>query len=394
LVYLELLKKYKVLRQLSLLQIFAYCGAWFSHVAIYTMLVDFKASSLLIAFVVAMNFLPSILLSPFFGSILDRVNLKKLMLLLLFVEISMTLMFLTIGSLEDVYLLMVFIFIRMASASMFFTSEMTVLPKLLNEKILSKANEIHSIIWSFTFTAGMALGGLVVNSYGVQTAFVIDILFFIVAIVILLNIKLDIPIKNVSQNIFLDIKDGIDYIKKNPKLVHLILLHASVGFTSFDSLITLLADYEYKLIIAIPLAIGITNAVRALALMIGPLFITNWISKKNLYYLFIVQGITIFLWGITQGNFYISLLFVFMTGFVTTTLWSYTYAMLQEEVDEQYLGRVLSYNEMMFMFVNVVTTLSIGLLAYFISLNVITILLGGMFILTAWYYKSIILVFK
>ena len=62
------------------------------------------------------------------------------------------------------------------------------------------------------------------------------------------------------------------------------LLHASVGLTAFDTLVTLLADYHYKIIIAIPLAIGITNAMRAFALMIGPLLISNWITKERMLY--------------------------------------------------------------------------------------------------------------
>ena len=205
--YIELLKQNKVLRQLSLLQIFAYFGAWFSHVAIYTLLIQFNASSLLVAFVVAMNFAPSILLSPFMGSLLDRLNLKKLMVLLLLVEVGMTMMFFTIKSIDDIYMLMLFIFIRMASASMFFTSEMTLLPKLLPDNILSKANEIHSIIWSFTFSAGMALGGIVVYHFGVNIAFSIDILFFFISIIILINTKISIPFSKSKQNIFLETLD-------------------------------------------------------------------------------------------------------------------------------------------------------------------------------------------
>lgn len=389
--YSQLLKNNKILRQLSLIQIFAYFGAWFSHVAIYTMLVQYGASAFLISAVVAMNFLPSILLSPFTGSLVDRLDLKKFMLILLCIEVLMTFSFFYISSIEDIYLLMVLLFIRMASASTFFTSEMALLPKLLDDELLSKANEIHSIIWSFTFTAGMALGGVIVHFFGPYAAFIVDISFFIVAITILFNTKFNLQHIKSTQNIFLDIKDGFNYIKKNKKLIYLMLLHASVGFTAFDSLVTLLADYHYKYIISIPLAIGITNGIRALALMIGPFFITNWINKKRLFYLFIIQGFSIFLWSILQSNFYYALVGIFFTGFVTTTLWSYTYAMLQEEVKQEYLGRVLSYNEMIFMLSNILTTLFIGFMATFVSLDIITTILAAMFILTAIYYRRVFL---
>jgi MFS family permease len=391
LTYKELLSNNKIIRQLSLIQVFAYFGAWFSHVAIYTMLVEFGASATQISFVVAMNFLPSIILSVISGSLVDRLPLKKFMISLLIIEISMTSLFFFITSINDIFLLMILLFIRMAAASIFFTSEMTLLPKILDDKLLSKANEIHSIIWSFTFTAGMALGGVVVHNFGVYTAFTIDIVFFLFAIFIFINTKIQLEHKKPTSRIINDIKDGLNYIKDNKKLIHYMILHATVGFTAFDSLVTLLADWQYKNIISIALAIGITNALRAAALMMGPFFITNWINKKRLFYLFIIQGISIFVWGILQYNFYFALIGVFLTGLVTTTLWSYTYAMLQEEVEQKYLGRVLAYNEMIFMFANISTTLFIGFMATFVSLDIITFMLGSAFFFTAIYYKRIFL---
>ncbi len=165
--YKQLFKNHKIVRQLFAIQFIAYFGAWFSNVAIYSMMVDFGASASVIALVTAIHFIPAVVFAPFSGSIVDRVNPKTLMIFLLFTELSMTLCFLFISSLDDLWMLLIFLFIRMSSASMFFTAEMTLLPKLLSGKTLIKANELHSIIWSFTFTAGMAMGGIVVNIYGV-----------------------------------------------------------------------------------------------------------------------------------------------------------------------------------------------------------------------------------
>ena len=128
-----------------------------------------------------------------------------------------------------------------------------------------------------------------------------------------------------------------------------------------------------------------------MALMIGPFFITNWINKKRLFYIFVLQGLFIILWSFLQKDFYLGLIGIFFTGFCTTTLWSYTYAILQDEVDKQYLGRVLSYNEMVFMSSNIVTTLFIGFAISFIDLSWITLLLGVMFLFVAYYYRRVFL---
>lgn len=353
------------------------------------MLVDFGSTAFAIAMVTAMHLIPAVVIAPLSGAIIDRFKIKHLMMSLLFIELIMTLLFLTIEDKSQLWLLMIFIFIRMGAASMFFSTEMSLLPKLVSGNALQKANEIHSIIWSFTYAAGMAASGLIVNSFGVKTAIIIDAFFFVTAIVVFFNIEFKVEVIHTKEKIFTMIKDGFVYLKHNKLVVHLILLHSSVGLTAFDTLVTLLAKNEYKYIIAVPLAIGITNAIRAAALMIGPLFISNWVTKERLTYIFIFQGIAIILWGLFQFNFYVALIFVFFTGFVTTTIWSYTYALLQENVDQHYLGRVISYNDMIFMLCNVLTTLFIGLMASLTSLDIITYIIGAAFFGVAIYYKRI-----
>jgi len=353
-------------------------------------MVDFGASAFLISLVTAVHFIPAVILAPFSGTIVDRVSAKKLMIFLLFTELTMTLCFLLINSLNDVWMLFIFLFIRMSSASMFFTAEMTLMPKLLSGEALIKANELHSIIWSFTFTAGMAVGGIIVNLYGVKTSFIIDSLFFVTAIILLSFTIFNYEHAKLEEKLLKSIADGFNYIKENKHIIQLMFLHGSVGLTAFDTLVTLLADYHYKYIIAVPLAIGLSNAMRAFALMIGPLFISNWITKERLFYLFIMQGLFIILWAFLQYDFYLGLASIFLTGILTTTLWSYTYALLQEQVSKKFLGRVLAYNEMVFMLSNVTTTLFIGIMASIVGLDIITIILGCLFICVAFYYKRIL----
>jgi len=279
----------------------------------------------------------------------------------------------------------------MGSASMFFSTEMTLLPKVISGESLQKANEIHSIIWSFTYTAGMAASGIVVAFWGTKIAFIIDALFFVVALLIFLPIKLEIPIQKHTDNFFKMLKDGFEYTKNNPIIIKMIFLHATVGLTSFDTIITLLANWQYKEIIAVPLAIGISNAVRAIALMIGPMVVGKIINKNNIDIFLILQGIFIIIWGMTQHNFYISLGSLFLVGFLTSTIWSYTYALLQEKTETKFLGRVLAYNEMIFMVGNVTTTFFIGLMATLVGLDIITSILGVAFFGVAYYYKIVFL---
>lgn len=388
--YRELFSAHKIIRDLSTVQFIAYFGAWFSNVAIYTMLVNFGSTAFAISVVTAMHFLPAVLIAPFSGAIIDRIKIKPLMISLIFTELLMTLLFLTIDDKSEIWLLMIFIFIRMSAASMFFSTEMSLLAKLLKGEPLQKANEIHSIIWSFTYAAGMAISGFIVNLWGVKIAFIIDAIFFLIALIVFIRIDFVVKASMTTDKIFDLIKDGFMYIKNNKIIVHLIILHSSVGVTSFDALITLLAKNEYKYVISVPLAIGISNAVRAVALMIGPVFISKYVKKHNLHYLLIFQGLAIILWGLVQDDFYFSLIALFVVGLSTTTLWSFTYALLQDKCDEKYIGRVISYNDMFFMISCIITTLFIGLMTTLLSLDIITVLLGIIFIIFAFYYIRIL----
>ncbi|MCG3716174.1 MFS transporter [Aliarcobacter butzleri] len=388
--YILFLKENKIIRDLSLVNFISSFGAWFSTVAIYTMVVEFGSTELAISIVTAMHFIPAIIIAPLSGAIIDRVKIKPLMISLLFVELLMTIMFLTINDLSHLWILLIFIFIRMSAASMYFSTEMSLLAKLLDGKNLQTANEINSIVWSFTYAVGMATSGFIVNLYGVKTAIMVDVFIFVLAIIVFLQIKLNIEHKKVTEKIFELMKDGFLYIKNNKVILHLIFLHASVGLTSYDALITILAKNQYKELIAVPLAIGLSNAVRAVALMIGPLFLNKIINKENLHYLLVFQGVTIILWALTQDNFYLSLVSLFFVGLSTAFLWSYTYSLLQNSCDNKYIGRVISYNDMFFMLSNVCTTMFIGFMAHITTTQVITVCLGVAFLLFAYYYTKIL----
>jgi len=384
--YIETLK-HPVIARLSLIQLISYFGTWFSQVAIFSMIVAYGADAITIAFTAAMAMLPAVILAPLIGIIIDRIDFKKLMMTLLLIEIAMTLSFLFINSLEYVWVLMILIFIRSSAASLLFSAEMALFPKVVKGEMLKNTNEIHSIIWSLSYASGMAVGGIATYYLGYDAAFIIDAVLYSIAVLLLLGLKLSLEKVVHTDSNWQMFKDGFNYLRSKRKIIHLILLHAAIGLTSFDALITLLADFQYREIIAVPLAIGLMNATRAIGLMIGPFIIGKIISKENLHYFFILQGLAIIFWSMMEYHFYLSLVGLFVTGFFVTTLWSYTYLLIQEETEAKFMGRVISYNDMFFMLSNVTTALFIGYASKWgLSLEGITFTLGLGFFGFAYYY--------
>jgi len=385
--YVTLLRQEPLLRRLSLIQLIAYFGAWFSNVAIYTLLLQLGTSAMIVAMVAALHFLPGMLQAPFSGALIDKVAPKRLMQLLITVEIVTTLPLILIGSVSDLWLLYILVFVRMGASSFYYTLEMALLPRFLAPPALKLANEIHSVIWSFSYTFGMAASGVAVYYIGVKVAFLADAALFVVALLLLAGTRFPAFAKRASHRYLALLGQSVGYLRSQPLTRHLIFLHAVVGFTAFDGLVALMADAYYVPAVAASLAIGMMHAFRAFGLVTGPLILGRWITARRLPFLMLFQAAAIFAWAGVLPHFYLSLAVSVFVGFTTTTLWSFTYTLLQHHTDEAYYGRVIAYNDMVFLMTVAAVSLVIGALAQWgISLQTVTALLGGAFVAGAFYF--------
>ncbi|MFZ5375261.1 MAG: MFS transporter [Campylobacterota bacterium] len=388
--YWALLRNEPLLRRLSLIQLIAYFGAWFSNVAIYTLLIQMGADAATIALVAALHFLPGVFQAPLSGVLVDRIDPRRLMIILTIVEIVCTLSLISVDSVSMLSLLYLLVFIRMGAASFHFTVEMSLLPRILEGKALQAANEIHSIIWSLSYTLGMALSGVVVYWIGVVPAFLLDAGLFGIVLLLAWGVKLEKKISDHSPRFTAMMSEAMYYIARNPIVVHLMLLHAVLGFTAFDALVALTAKHYYAGIVAVSLGIGLQNAARALGLVIGPMVLGHWINNARLGWLFVAEAGAIALWAAVMENFYASLAAAVLVGFVTTTLWSYTYTLLQHHTHRDFYGRVVAYNDMIFLGVGALASILIGSLAQRgVALETITLILGCVFLAAAVYYAWI-----
>ncbi|UFS61750.1 MFS transporter [Sulfurimonas sp. HSL-3221] len=385
--YIALLKNEPLLRRISSIQLIAYFGAWFSNVAIFTLLLQLGASPLIIATVAALHFLPGVLQAPFSGALIDKIAPKRLMLALLLVEIVTTLPLVLVDDAAQLWLLFVLVFVRMGASSFYFTLEMALLPRFLKASALKHANEIHSIIWSVSYTVGMALSGIAVYYLGVRTAFVTDAALFAVAFALLLPAVFPPHKAHETARYLTLLSQSVGYLKRNPLTLHLIFLHAFVGFTAFDGLVPLAAEAYYLPAVAAPLAIGLTHAFRALGLVGGPLLLGRWITVRRLPLLLLLQAAAIFLWAALLPHFYLSLAVSVFVGLSTTVIWSFTYTLLQHHTEEAYYGRVIAYNDMIFLLTVSAVSFLIGVLVEWgMGLQSVMALLGVAFIVSALYF--------
>ncbi|WP_277958522.1 MFS transporter [Campylobacter hyointestinalis] len=388
--YLALLRYNRNLRILISIQMICYFGMWFSHTGIFTLLIDLKAPVWALTLAAAMAFIPNVFLAPINGIIIDKFNPKPMMIFLMFIETVSVLMLVFIDDLSLLWLLFVLIFVRMGVGVTYFQTEMSLLPNLLSKKNLKLANEIHSIIWAASYTAGMGIAGVFIHYFGVKEAFLFDFALYIFGMFLLTKLNIPNIVKTKTQKAFLMMKEGLKYIKNNPLIVHLILLHSFVGITAYDNLIALMASYQYKEILSASLIIGFMNMTRALSLVVGPIMLSKFINTKTLFWLFIGEFLGIGLWAILQFNYYLGLIGLIAAGFCTSSLWSFTFTMLQNSCDKKFYGRVIAYKDMVYFIISAFVSLAIGA-AYElgISLMAITFSMGSAFLIGAFYYKFV-----
>lgn len=385
--YYILLRYKPNLRILSSVQFICYFGMWFSHTGIFALLIELDAPVRAITLAAAMAFIPNVLLAPINGVIVDKFSPKKLMMFMLFIEIITVFMLIFIDNISLLWLLFIIIFVRMGVGVVYFQTEMSLLPNLMTKKNLKLANEIHSIIWAVSYTAGMGLAGIFIHYFGIKASFLFDFGLYIVGLGLISRLKAPVVIKTTSQNIFNMMKDGLGYIRTNPVLMHIIFLHSFVGVTAYDNLVALMAKYQYKEIMSISLIIGFMNMTRAISLVVGPMILSKFIDNKTLIWLFIGEFLGIGLWAVLQFDYYLGLIGLVATGFCTSTLWSYTFTMLQNSCDKRFYGRVIAYKDMVYYLASATISFMIGILYESgISLAMITFLMAVIFLFGALYY--------
>lgn len=388
--FISLLKRERIFARLSLIQLICYFGVWFSHTGVFTLLIKLDAPVWAITLAAATAFLPGVVLAPFSGVIVDKFNPKPMLVSLIVIEAVTVFILIFINSLDMLWLLFIIIFVRSAAGGTYFQVEMSMFPKILTKEDLKLANEIHALIFSISYTSGMGLAGIYIHFFGIKSAFLLDCALYVFALFLLLKLDIKNMAKNKGEKALHMLKEGLGYIKQNPLVMHLIILHGIVGVTSYDALVALLADYQYKELLSASLVIGFINAARSIALLIGPILLSKFVNTKTLFYIYIGHGIGVCIWGILQFNFYLGFLGTMAAGFFTSSLWSYTFTLLQQKCDDRYYGRIIAYNDMVYLGIGALTSAGIGLLFKLgLTLWGITIIMGCMFFLGAIYWSAV-----
>lgn len=292
---------------------------------------------------------PAILLMTLGGVLADRFNRKTIVLLSTLAEA------LTIGS---VFLLL---FNGWNHLSLFIVSALlfgiidsfhvparnALLPSVVQEDDLMRANSLISIISQVTGIFGAFLAGVFIKYLDYSTIFLLAslIMIFFSACIPFLSLKKEKVEKEDQEPLLQSFKNGLSYIRKNTFLSTLISVSFVINVFITGPMALGIPLIASKLFKQNSLAFSTMEAVLVVGILAGSAAVGILNFKKNrgliaMWALFAL-GLTYLGLGVSR-SLVLCLIFLFLLGFALSFSNAPIFAIVQSKVENAMLGRVMS----------------------------------------------------
>ncbi len=330
------------------------------------------------------GFLPTFFLAPFAGVWADRYNRKMLIImsdsLIALATLILAILFLT--GYDAVWLLFVASAIRAFGTGIQTPAVGAFLPQLVPAEMLTKVNATNSSIQSLVMLASPMLSGALLTMARIEAIFLIDVITAVVAVLILLWF-LDVPVhakalEKQTTGYFTDLREGLVYVKNHGYVrtfflfnVFFFILIAPAAFLTPLQVARSFGDEVWRLT-----AIEITFSVGMTA---GGLIMASWGGFKNKVHTMVFSNLIIGAATFGLGLipvFWVYLVLMAIIGLVIPIFNTPATVLLQQKVEEAFLGRVFGVLSMIASITMPLGMLAYGPLADFIKIEWLLIVTG------------------
>ncbi len=204
----SLLKNGRFLR-LWIGQGFSFVGDFVSTVALVLLVIDVSGSASAVGGVLVARLLPT-LASPLVGVLADRLDRRAVLVAADLVRAVLVVGLIFARDLPVIYAL---VFLMGAARTVFNPTVRAAFPGVVGGGDLTRANALISGTFSFSVMAGPALGGVLVAFVGLEMAFLLDALTFLVSAALLSTIPLPAPGQgDGEEGFFQELRAGFGYL--------------------------------------------------------------------------------------------------------------------------------------------------------------------------------------
>ena len=311
-------------------------------------------SGIMMTIAVLCGFLPTFILSPIAGVWADRYN-RKMMIVLADALVATATLILAITFLmgyEEFWLLFFMYAIRAVGTGIQTPAIGAILPQFVPEDKLTRINGINGSVQALTMLVSPAISALLLTVAAIELIFFIDVITAVIAITTMLFfLKIPVHAKALqaqTNSYITDLKLGLEYIK-NHDFLKLFFLFYAVFFVliapaSFLTPLQVVRSFGEEVWRLSALEISFS-----LGMMAGGGIIAAWGGFRNkthtLMMASLINGICIFALGAVPV-FWIYLLFMGFIGMTIPFFNTTSIVLLQEKVEESFLGRVFGVTVM------------------------------------------------
>lgn len=356
--YIALVRHNADFRNLWFGQIISLLGDWFNLIASAALVAMLTQSGLAVGGLFVVRMLAQFFASPIGGVLADRYDRKKLLIATDLLRAVIVLGFLLVRNPGDIWLLYTLTAAQLALGGVFIPARDAILPDVVRPEEIGSANALSSATWSTMLALGAALGGLVAGEWGLQPAFVIDSLTFLLSAFFISRIVYQPSRQTLEvtksilrpKAILSEYIEGLRYLNTYRDVLVLALQKASMalGVTSVFQIIQVnLAVDMYPIGEGGSTSLGIFYAVVGIGTGIGPI-LARWFTGDDekrlrraiaLGYVFAAIGLII---TSTLSTFGIVLFGTLLRGFGAAVGWVFSTQLLLTILPNRVRGRIFS----------------------------------------------------
>ncbi|RBP90027.1 DHA3 family macrolide efflux protein-like MFS transporter [Cytobacillus firmus] len=348
-------------------------------------------SGLMMTLYIICGFIPTFFLSPVAGVWADRYNRKMLIILadglIAFSTLILAILFLM--GYESIWLLFVMAAIRALGTGIQTPAVGAILPQIVPKDKLTKVNGANGSIQAVIMFVSPMVSAALLAMASLEVIFFIDVITAAIAIVTLMTfVKVAVHEKAAvkqSTSYFSDFKQGLQYVNSTPFLkkfflffaVFFVLMAPAAFLTPLQVTRTFGGDIWKLTAIEIAFSVG---------MMAGGGIIASWGGYPNkiktMTLASLIMGICTLALGIVPV-FWIYLVCMALFGVAMPIFNTPTTVLLQEKIEENYLGRVFGVMGMISTSMMPIGMLIFGPIADIIAIEWLLVGTGALIILLA-----------
>ena len=214
--------------------IFASNALWMQRVTIGWIAWDLTSSATFVGFLAFINLVPSMVIGPFFGVLVDRVRVKKAAKVTQLLSFMIALgfyLFFTFGILNELALSLLSGLSGLV-VSAHTPVRMSLAPRLVDRTSVASVITIGAINFNLARLTGPAIGGWVIAVWGVSLALLIQMLCYLpfLFLISLLHPRDRLPSVTKSEPFLIALNSGISHVLKSPLICRALLITALYSF--------------------------------------------------------------------------------------------------------------------------------------------------------------------